>query len=121
MVSLVVGGRYPTFLPTFMRCYRVGMYQISSIGYVKESFMIHYKPRSFCKIVKDVWYHIVESDDASGWILRRRSTAPVKDHGVHTWNFLEREFYTTLSQVCAACPNLGTPRDIYLEIEAGRT
>ena len=80
--------------------------------------MIHYKPRSFCKIVKDVWYHIVESDDASKWILCRISTAPVKDH---TGNFLEDEFYTTLSQVCAACPNLGTPRDIYLEMEAGRT
>ncbi len=83
--------------------------------------MIHYKPRSFCKIVKDVWYHIVESDDASGWILRRHSTAPVKDHGVHTGNFLEKEFYTTLSQVCAACPSLGTPQAIYLEMESGRT
>lgn len=79
--------------------------------------MIHYKPRSFCKIVKDVWYHIVESDDASEWILRRRSTAPVKDRG----NFPEEEFYTTLSQVCAACPSLGTPQDIYLEMESGRT
>ena len=121
MAGRVVGDRYPTFLPTFMRCYRVGMYQISSIGYVKESFMIHYKPRSFCKIVKDVWYHIVESDDASEWILRRLSTAPVKDHGVHTGNFLEKEFHTTLSQVCAAYPGLGSPQDIYLEMEAGRT
>ena len=83
--------------------------------------MTHYKPRSFCKIVKDVWYHIVESDDASEWILRRLSTVPVKDHGVHTGNFLEKEFYTTLAQVCAACPSLGTPRDIYLEMESGRT
>lgn len=120
MVGRVV-GRYPTFLPTFMYGHCVGMRQISSMSTFKESFMLHYKPRSFCKIVKDVWYHIVESDDASEWILRRLSTAPVKDHGVHTGNFLEKEFYTTLSQVCAACPNLGTPRDIYLEMEAGRT
>ena len=83
--------------------------------------MTHYKPRSFCKIVKDVWYHIVESDDASEWILRRISTVPVKDHGVHTGNFLQKEFYTTLSQVCAAYPNLGTPTGIYLEMESGRT
>ena len=83
--------------------------------------MTHYKPRSFCKIVKDVWYHIVESDDASEWILRRFSTVPVKDHGVHTSNFLEKESYTTLSQVCAACPSIGTPQDIYLEMESGRT
>ena len=87
----------------------------------KESFMTQYKPRSFCKIVKDVWYHIVESDDASAWILRRRSTAPVKDRGVHVGNFLEKEFYTTLSQVCAACPSLGTPLDILREMEEGRT
>ena len=83
--------------------------------------MTQYKPRSFCKIVKDVWYHIVESDDASAWILRRRSTAPVKDRGVHVGNFLEKEFYTTLSQVCAACPSLGTPLDILREMEEGRT
>ena len=87
----------------------------------RESFMTHYKPRSFCKIVKDVWYHIVESDDASEWILRRISTVPIKDHGVHTGNVLEKEFYTTLSQVCAACPSLGTPQDIYLAMESGRT
>ena len=121
MAGRVVGGKYPTFLPAFVHIHCVGMHQISSIRRVKERFMIHYKPRSFCKIVKDVWYHIVESDDASEWILRRLSTAPVKDHGVHTGNFLEEEFYTTLAQVCAACPNLGTPQDIYLEMEAGRT
>ena len=121
MDGRVVGDRYPTFLPAFVHGDCVGMHQISSIRRIKESFMIHYKPRSFCKIVKDVWYHIVESDDASGWILRRRSTAPIKDHGVRTGNFPEKEFYTTLSQVCAACPNLGTPHAIYLEMESGRT
>lgn len=121
MAGRVVGDRYPTFLPTFVYGYCVGMHQISSLRRVKESFMVHCKPRSFCKIVKNVWYHIVESDDTSEWILRRLSTAPVKDHGVHTGDFIEKEFHTTLSQVCAAYPSLGSPQDIYLEMESGRT